>query len=78
MSGIEKEIDNLGRIVLPINYRRQLKLRPGDKMLISLESGVVKMTRTEQNCALCDARLNNEFEVRLCKSCIKKIKALPD
>ena len=37
MSGIERKIDNLGRIVIPISYRKALRLKSEDSLTISLK-----------------------------------------
>ena len=34
--GIEKEVDKLGRIVLPVKFRAQLGIKTEEKVLVSL------------------------------------------
>lgn len=33
-----------GRIVIPVQYRRALRLRPGDEVLLSLEDGQLRVS----------------------------------
>ena len=76
MSGIEKEIDNLGRVVIPINFRKKLGIKNKDKVLVSLKKDEVIITATENRCALCNVQLNEEKNIPLCQSCIEKVKSL--
>ena len=72
MGGIEKEIDNLGRVVIPITFRKKLGIKNKDKVLVSLENDAVIITATENRCALCNARLNEEKIYRSAKTAFKK------
>jgi AbrB family looped-hinge helix DNA binding protein len=38
-----------GRIVIPVECRRALELRPGDEVLISLEDGELRLSTREQS-----------------------------
>ena len=75
MSGIEKEIDNLGRVVLPINFRHKLGLQSKDKVLVSLNDSGIIISPVEKRCALCGVKLAYDEKLRLCSSCIAEIKA---
>ena len=44
MKGIERSIDKLGRIVLPVSFREQLNLTTDDKIIISLEKGKIVLS----------------------------------
>ncbi len=76
MSGIEKEIDKLGRIVLPKTYRNILGLKSNDKVMVSLENSTIIISANENICALCGERIENPQEIRLCDLCISKIKKI--
>ena len=73
---IERHIDNLGRIVLPIQFRRRLGLKTNSKVTVQLENGTVIITPISAQCCLCGKRLDCENELKLCKSCLKRAKKL--
>lgn len=53
MSQIERRIDKLGRIVLPINCRKRLKLTENSSVCIAIEDNSIILTPSSQYCALC-------------------------
>jgi transcriptional pleiotropic regulator of transition state genes len=69
-----KIVDRLGRIVIPIDYRRKLGLGEGSEIDISCEDKKLIITATENACRLCGAKLTEEYEIPLCKSCIDMVK----
>lgn len=75
MSGIEKEVDNLGRVVIPISFRRLLGIEPNSKVLVSIENDVLHISPANKQCALCGKKVPNGQKVRLCNHCISKIKS---
>ena len=74
MNGIEKEVDKLGRVVIPIEYRRRLKIENNSTVRVSLVGDTVIITSSRRYCALCGERLQGEAELRLCDSCILMVK----
>jgi len=75
MSGVEKHVDSLGRVVLPIKYRNKLGLKNHSKVLVSLDGNVILITPTEKYCALCGSSENVDEKLRLCFHCIEMIKS---
>ncbi|MBR2343870.1 MAG: AbrB/MazE/SpoVT family DNA-binding domain-containing protein [Clostridia bacterium] len=75
MNGIEKDIDSLGRVVIPIEYRRRIGAKQNSRVLLSLENDTVVISPTDRRCALCDKRIEKERRFRLCEDCILQIKA---
>ena len=69
-----KIVDRLGRIVIPIDYRRKLGLGEGSEIEISCENDKLIITVMENACRLCGAKLTEEYEIPLCESCIDKVK----
>ena len=41
MDGIEKEIDDLGRIVIPVKFRKKLGVEKNSKVILSLNGDTV-------------------------------------
>ena len=76
MSGIEKEIDNLGRVVLPADFRHRLGLGRNDKVLVSLERATIVISPLRSRCALCEKIFEGTEPLSLCSGCAAKVKLL--
>ena len=74
MHGIERSIDKLGRIILPIEYREKLGIKTDDKIIISLDNGLIILSPYKRMCALCGKEISDSKQMRICDLCIKKIK----
>ena len=74
MQGIEKQIDELGRVVLPIKFRKKLGLQSKATVLVSLEDDTIMLTPFEKSCALCGSRTDIHKNFRLCAFCVAKIR----
>ena len=74
---IEKEVDNLGRIVIPIEFRKQLGIKNWDKVSVSLQNNAILMVPITAQCALCGNAVSSNQPLRLCDACINTIKKLP-
>jgi len=74
--GIVRKIDELGRIVLPIETRKRLNLGPKDPVEIFVEKDRVVLKKYEPSCIFC----GNDDEIviykdrRVCKSCLAELK----
>lgn len=60
---MEKRIDSMGRIVIPIELRKQLKVQDGDPLDISIEGDRIILTPT--NGLVEDVRRDHKFVVDL-------------
>ena len=76
MSGVKKQIDKLGRVVIPISYRKFLNLSENSYLNIELQNNSIIITSFESNCVLCGATTDLHSEKPLCAKCIKSIKEL--
>ncbi len=74
MHGIEKEIDRLGRLVIPIEFRKKLGLRAGDFALLFCNGGELTVRPKKSSCALCAQELCGNEGIRLCGRCIDRVK----
>ncbi|MGI6184767.1 MAG: AbrB/MazE/SpoVT family DNA-binding domain-containing protein [Candidatus Fimadaptatus sp.] len=77
-SGIVRRVDNLGRIVIPMEMRRALSIEIHDPMEIFMDGDSIVLRRKRMSCSLCGAKdalhkLDDKF---LCESCVKRIKSL--
>ena len=72
-----RKVDDLGRIVLPVEMRRQFGIRPGDEMQISVDGGSIQLRKIEVHCVFCD----EESDLRpyrnklVCGSCTAGLQA---
>ncbi len=79
-TGIVRKIDELGRIVLPMELKRTLKIKNGDPMEIYVdgESIVIKKFVDICTCAKCGAELGADKRlvtldgITLCSDCVMR------
>ena len=74
-TGIVRRLDELGRIVLPIELRRTLDLNDRDPLEIFVEDSTIVLKKYEPACIFC----NNVKDVssykgkNICSKCIKEL-----
>ncbi len=70
-TGMARKVDDLGRIVLPVEMRRMFGIRPGDELEIGVDGGSIVLRKVEARCVFCgaDAGLRSYREKRVCASC---------
>lgn len=78
-TGIIRKVDELGRIVLPIELRNVLGIAQKDPLEIFVEGSSIILKKHEDNCIFCGSTKNIvEFKDKLictkCKEGINKIK----
>ena len=75
-TGIVRRVDDLGRIVIPMELRRTLDIKVKDPMSISVEGERVILEKYRDSCTLCGSR-ENLISVKdrpLCSACVEVIK----
>ena len=76
-TGIVRRVDELGRVVIPIELRKQLGLSVKDPLSISVEDGQIIMTKYDDACFVCgNENLKGAIEMNdkvICKDCQQKI-----
>jgi len=74
-TGVVRRIDDLGRIVLPVELRRTMELDNGDSLEIFVEDNKIILKKYQPACIFCgDAREIGVFKGRnVCRSCAKEI-----
>ncbi len=73
-----KKIDNLGRIVIPRNYRKELNIKDWDELYVELSGDVIIISKAHDSCALCGNE-NNLVSVGdrfVCKKCLETLKKI--
>ena len=77
-TGITRQIDELGRFVLPIEIRRTLGIKEMDALEIFTDEGRIILQKYQPSCSFCsnmDGIVLFEGK-RICRSCVEKIKEL--
>ena len=52
-TGIVRRTDDLGRIVIPKELRRNLRIKEGDPLEIFMEGSYIMLKKYEQTCIFC-------------------------
>ena len=75
-SGIIRNIDELGRIVVPKEMRKQLEIGCGDPVDISLEGGAIILRKHTAACIFCGSTESIIIfkNKKVCKECATQIK----
>ncbi len=77
-TGIVRKVDELGRIVVPIELRNAFGISSGDGLEIYVEGDKIVLTKAAKKCAICGSESNicDFADKALCLDCIQKIKKL--
>lgn len=78
-AGITRTIDRLGRIVVPVEFRRALAIGDHDLVEISLETDRIVLTRVDRTCVFCGstAELREHRNRLVCKTCVRSLAMQP-
>ena len=76
-TGIGRKVDELGRIVLPIELRRSLDISEKDALEIYVDGDKIILRKDQDACVFCGSTKNlTDFKSRkLCADCLGKLKA---
>lgn len=70
----ERCMDELGRIVLPLDFRRALNIGKTGSAILEVVDGVIVLKPAVYSCAHCGAIIPLGQKYRLCDKCVKKIR----
>ena len=77
-TGIVRKVDELGRIVLPIELRRTLDISEKDTMEIFVEGSSIILKKYQNACLFCDS--TRDIQVfrgkNICAKCLREMHAL--
>ena len=75
-TGITRKLDELGRIVLPMEIRTKFDINPKDALEIFVEDDKIILKKYQPCCIFCGNTENNVLlnDKRVCKNCIEKLK----
>ena len=75
-TGIIRKVDNLGRIVIPIELRRTLNIEIKDALEIYVDGDQIILKKYTPDCIFCGENNNDLVNYKgkwICKSCLKDI-----
>ena len=77
-TGIVRNIDELGRIVVPKEMRTKMNIACGDALEIYVEDDKIVLTKFTPNCTFCSSTdIATELcGNKICRECLDKIKAI--
>jgi len=77
-TGIVRKVDELGRIVLPIEMRRTLDIAEKDALEIYVEGSSVILKKYRPSCIFCDSNkdVKNFKGKNVCPKCLKELQTL--
>lgn len=74
-TGIVRKVDNLGRVVIPMELRNGLDINPGDALEIFTEGDKIIFRKYEPYCIFCGEvdDVINYGPKNVCKNCIGEL-----
>ncbi len=78
-TGIARRIDELGRVVIPKELRRNLGIEVRDPVEMYIKGELMFMTKHLPACIFCESTEDVKLyrEKLICKACMKNLKELP-
>lgn len=75
-TGIVRQVDNLGRIVIPVELRRTLNIEIKDSLEIFTEGNTVILRKYEPVCIFCGEgkKITNYKGKNICEACLRELK----
>ena len=74
MSVITRKIDELGRVVLPIEFRKAINVDTKCDLDMEVKDGAIVLTPKKTVCHNCGSVIPAKSKYCLCKACVKMIK----
>lgn len=74
-TGIVRKVDELGRLVLPVELRRTLGIDVKDQIEILIEGNKIVLKKHEDSCIFCGGKDNlvSYAGKNVCRYCIKEL-----
>ena len=80
-TGMSRPVDDLGRIVIPMEIRRGLGIKPGIRLDIGVANDRIVLSKNESFCACCGGTHDHmlyHVGVAICPACIVQFEAEED
>ena len=80
MIGIARRIDQLGRVVVPAEFRKSLGIEANDQLEMRIEDGHLELVKVSPACVMCGggANLIRVTQRFLCNACAREIRRQPE
>ncbi len=77
-TGIVRKVDELGRIVLPIELRRTLDIAERDPLEIYVDGSSIVLTKYQPACVFCGSskHIASHMGKNVCAACLKQLSKL--
>ena len=77
-TGIIRKVDELGRVVIPIEIRNKFSIVEKDPIEIYVDGSHIVLKKYEPNCTFCGSSKNlTEYKGKLvCANCIKQLESV--
>ena len=77
-TGVVRKVDELGRIVLPIEIRKTLDIQQKDAIEIFIDEDKIILQKYQSSCIFCDNADDLMYfnDQRICRECLEKLKKL--
>lgn len=77
-TGIVRKLDELGRVVLPVELRRKLGIDVKDALELKVDGGYVILQKYKPKCLFCKSTENlaDKKGKRICQNCLDSLKKL--
>ena len=76
-TGIVRQVDELGRIVLPIEIRKKMGINQKDPLEIYVDDDSIILKKYQSGCIFCDNARADDIVIfhgkRVCKNCIHEL-----
>jgi transcriptional pleiotropic regulator of transition state genes len=74
-AGVSRTVDRLGRVVIPVEFRRSLGIGDGDLVEISLEADRVVLAKVGRSCVFCGSTsdLREHRSRPVCARCVAEL-----
>lgn len=76
-TGIVRKVDELGRIVLPIELRRTLDIAEKDSLEIYMDGPAIVLKKYQPTCVFCDESkdITVFHNKNICSKCLKELQS---
>lgn len=77
-TGVSRQVDDLGRIVLPAELRRSFNIRKGDHVDISVDDDRIILAKQRILCTFCGSEedLRSYRDHQVCNGCITELRSI--
>lgn len=78
--GVARRVDSLGRVVIPMAYRKVFAIRDGDLVDLTVEGDGIMLRRLSSRCVFCETTDDlGLFKGRLiCITCVQELQVTPE